>query len=168
MQGIFQALNFSGWSFLFQVINLLAVMGVLYMLLYKPLGKILADREAKIEGSLNDAAAAREKAENVLAEYQQQLQGARREAQEILDRANRMAEATRTEIVARAKDEASRALEQARAEIEGEKSKALAAIRSEAATLAVLAAGKVLERTLTEDDQERLAREALAEVERLQ
>jgi F-type H+-transporting ATPase subunit b len=168
VQGIFQALNLSGWTFLFQVINLLVVMGVLYILLYKPLGKILADREAKIEGNLRDAAAAKEKAEQMLTEYQQQLRGARQEAQAILDRANRMAEETRAEIVARAKEEAGRALEQARAEIEGEKSKALAAIRNEAATLAVLAAGKVLGRTLTPDDQERLAREALAEVERLQ
>jgi F-type H+-transporting ATPase subunit b len=168
MQGIFQALNVSGWTFMFQVINLLVVIGVLYLLLYKPLSKVLADREAKIEGSLNDAAAARAKAEEMFTAYQQQLQGASQEAQEILDRANRMAEATRTEIVTRAKEEAGRVLEQTRAEIEDEKSRALAAIRSEAATLAVMAAGKVLERNLTADDQERLAREALAEVERLQ
>ncbi|BCV23030.1 F0F1 ATP synthase subunit B [Moorella sp. Hama-1] len=168
MQAIFQALNFNPWTFLFQAINLLVVMGLLYVFLYKPLGKILADREARIEGNLNDAAAAREKAENILAEYRQQLQGARQEAQTILDRAAKMAEETRTEIINRAREEAERTLEQARGEIEGEKSKALAAIRSEAASLAVLAASKVLERSLTPDDQERLAREALAEVERLQ
>nr|WP_277998755.1 F0F1 ATP synthase subunit B [Moorella sulfitireducens] len=153
---------------MFQVIDLLVVMGVLYILLYKPLGKILADREVKIEGDLRDAATAKEKAQQMLKEYQQQLQDARQEAQAILDRASKMAEETRAEIVARAKEEAGRALEQARAEIEGEKGKALAAIRSEAAALAVLAAGKVLGRTLTPDDQERLAREALDEVERLQ
>lgn len=168
MQAIFQALNFNPWTFLFQALNLLVVMGLLYVLLYKPLGRILADREARIEGDLNNAAAAREKAENILAEYRQQLQGARQEAQTILDRAAKMAEETRTEIINRAREEAERTLEQARGEIEGEKSKALAAIRSEAASLAVLAAGKVLERSLTPDDQERLAREALAEVERLQ
>ncbi|AKX95240.1 F0F1 ATP synthase subunit B [Neomoorella thermoacetica] len=168
MQAIFQALNFNPWTFLFQTLNLLVVMGLLYVFLYKPLGKVLADREARIEGNLNDAAAAREKAENILAEYRQQLQGARQEAQAILDRATKMAEETRAEIINRAREEAERTLAQARREIEGEKSKALAAIRSEAASLAILAAGKVLERSLTPDDQERLAREAIAEVERLQ
>ncbi|AOQ25355.1 ATP synthase subunit b [Moorella thermoacetica] len=168
MQAIFQALNFNPWTFLFQTLNLLVVMGLLYVFLYKPLGKVLADREARIEGNLNDAAAAREKAENILAEYRQQLQGARQEAQAILDRATKMAEETRAEIINRAREEAERTLVQARREIEGEKSKALAAIRSEAASLAILAAGKVLERSLTPDDQERLAREAIAEVERLQ
>ncbi|MGI9862798.1 F0F1 ATP synthase subunit B [Moorella naiadis] len=168
MQAIFQALNFNPWTFLLQALNLLVIMGLLYVFLYKPIGKILAERENRIEGSLNDAAAAREKAENILVEYQQQLRGARQEAQIILDRAARMAEETRTEIINQARTEAERTLAQARGEIEGEKTKALAAIRSEAANLAVLAAAKVLERSLTADDQERLAREALAEVERLQ
>lgn len=168
MQAIFQALNFNPWTFLLQAFNLLVVMGLLYVFLYKPLGKVLADREARIEGNLNDAAAAREKAESILAEYRQQLQGARQEAQAILDRATKMAEETRSEIINRAREEAERTLAEARREIEGEKSKALAAIRSEAASLAILAAGKVLERSLTPDDQERLAREAIAEVEQLQ
>lgn len=168
MQAIFQALNFNPWTFLLQAFNLLVIMGLLYVFLCKPIGKILAERENRIEGNLNDAAAAREKAENILAEYRQQLQGARQEAQTILDRAAKMAEETRTEIVNQARTEAERTLAQARGEIEGEKSKALAAIRSEAANLAVLAAAKILERSLTADDQERLAREAVAEVERLQ
>lgn len=168
MEAILHALNLNLWTLLWQVVNLLFVMGVLFIFLYKPLGKILADREDKIEGSLNDAAAAKEKAESMLAEYQKQLQNARQEAQAILDRAAKMGQETKEEIIARAREEANRTLEQARAEIEGEKSKALAAIRNEAATLAIMAAGKVLERALTDEDQMRLAREAVAEVERLQ
>jgi len=168
MEAILHALNVNLWTLLFQVINLLFVMGVLYIFLYKPLGKILADREARIEGSISDAAAAKAKAESMLVEYRQQMQNARQEAQAILDRAAKMGEETKEEIITRARGEANRTLEQARAEIEGEKSKALLAIRSEAATLAIMAAGKVLERTLTDEDQVRLAREAVAEVERLQ
>lgn len=143
-------------------------MGLLYFILFKPLGKVLAEREAKIEGNLKDAETAKVKAESMLKEYQQQLQNARQEAQAILERANKMGEETRNEIVTKAQNEANRILEQARGEIEGEKSKALAAIRSEAANIALLAATKVLERSLTPEVQERLAREAVSEVERLQ
>jgi F-type H+-transporting ATPase subunit b len=78
-----------------------------------------------------------------------------------------MAEVTRTEIVAQAKEEAARALEQARLELEKEKRSAIAAIRSQTADLVVAAASKVLARTLTSEDQEHLLQEALAEVERL-
>ncbi|NLW06635.1 MAG: F0F1 ATP synthase subunit B [Clostridia bacterium] len=168
MEAIFDALSLDLWTLGWQVVNLLFVMGVLYYFLHKPLGRILAEREAKIEGSLNEAALAKEKAQSMLAEYQQQLANARQEAQDILDRAAKMADETKEQIISKAREEANRTLEQAQAEIENEKVKALAAIRSEAATLAIMAAGKVLERSLTTEDQIRLAREAVAEMERLQ
>lgn len=168
MEAIFKALNFNIWTFLWQALDLLIVMGVLYVLLYKPLGKILAEREAKIEGSLKDAAAAKEKAERLLKEYETQLAGARQEAQAIIERANRLGEEMREEIVKRAREEANRTLEQARAEIAGEKAKALAAIRDEAANLAILVANKIIRKSLTPDDQKRLLEESVAEVERLQ
>lgn len=168
MEAIFKALNFNIWTFLWQALDLLIVMGVLYVLLYKPLGKILAEREAKIEGSLKDAAGAKEKAERLLKEYETQLAGARQEAQAIIERANRLGEEMREEIVKRAREEANRTLEQARAEIAGEKAKALAAIRDEAANLAFLMAKKIVRKSLTPDDQKRLLEESLAEVERLQ
>ncbi|MGB9783092.1 MAG: F0F1 ATP synthase subunit B [Moorellaceae bacterium] len=168
MEAIFKALNFNIWTFLWQVLDLLIVMGVLYVLLYKPLGKILAEREAKIEGSLQDAAAAKEKAEKLLQEYEAQMAGARREAQAIIERAGRMGEEMREEMIKRAREEANRTLEQARAEIAGEKAKALAAIREEAANLAILVAQKIIRKSLTADDQKRLLEESLTEVERLQ
>lgn len=168
VEAIFHALNFNVATFVLMVINLLVVMGVLHIFLYKPVGKVLEDRTAKIEGSINEATAAREKAEQMLSEYKEQLQNARQEAQAILDRATRMGEETKEEIVNKAREESNRMLEQARAEIEEEKSKALAAIRNEAVNLAVMAASKILERNLTGEDQVRLAREAVDDVERLQ
>lgn len=168
LEAILRALNFNFWTFLWQVLDLLIVMGVLYLLLYKPLGKILAEREAKIEGSLQDAQAAKEKAEKLLKEYEDRLAGARSEAQAIIERATRLGEEMREEILRKAREEASRTLEAARAEIAGEKARALAAIRDEAAGLAVLVAQKILERSLTPEDQERLLKESLPKVERLQ
>lgn len=167
MDAIFEALAFNIWTFLFQTINVLVVLGGLYLILWKPLKKTLASRGEKIEGDLREAASAREKADELLASYQQQLNQAQQEAQNILQRANEMAEVTRSEIVAQAKEEAARALEQARLELEKEKRSAIAAIRSQTADLVVAAASKVLARTLTSEDQEHLLQEALAEVERL-
>jgi F-type H+-transporting ATPase subunit b len=167
MDAIFEALAFNIWTFLFQTINVLLVLGGLYLILWKPLKKTLASREEKIQGDLKEAASAKEKAEELLASYKEQLNQAQQEAQNILQRANEMAEVTRSEIVAQAKEEAARALEQARLELEKEKSSAIAAIRNQAADLVVAAASKVLARTLTSEDQEHLLKEALAEVERL-
>ncbi|NLL21370.1 MAG: F0F1 ATP synthase subunit B [Firmicutes bacterium] len=167
MEAIFEALAFDIWTFLFQTVNVLVVLGGLYLILWKPLNKAMQTRGEKIEGDLREAASAREKADELLASYQQQLKEAHQEAQAILQRAAEMAEVTRSELVAQAKEEAARALEQARLEIEKEKRVAMAAIRSQAAELVVMATGKVLARTLTSEDQEHLLQNALAEVERL-
>lgn len=167
MEAIFDALAFNIWTFLLQTVNVLVVLGGLYLILWKPLSKTIKSRGEKIEGDLREAASAREKADELLASYQQQLKEAHQEAQAILQRAAEMAEVTRSELVAQAKEEAARALEQARLEIEKEKRVAMAAIRSQAAELVVMATGKVLARTLTSEDQEHLLQNALAEVERL-
>ena len=168
MQAIFEALAFDPWTFLLQAINVLVVLGLLYLILWKPLNRTLQNREEKIEGDLREAASIREQAGEMLASYQQQLDQARQEAQGILQRANAMAETTRSEIISQAKAEAARILEEARQELEKEKSAAIAAIQNQAAELVVAVAGKVMARTLTPEDQEHLLQEALAEVERLQ
>jgi F-type H+-transporting ATPase subunit b len=168
MQAIFEALAFDPWTFLIQAINVLVVLGLLYVILWKPLSRTLHHREEKIEGDLKEAASIREQADEMLSSYQQQLDQARQEAESILQRANEMAETTRSEIVTQAKAEAARVLEQARLELEKEKTAAIAAIQSQTADLVVTVAGKVMARTLTSEDQEHLLQEALAEVERLQ
>ena len=110
MEAIFDALAFDIWTFLFQTVNVLVVLGGLYLILWKPLNKAMQTRGEKIEGDLREAASAREKADELLASYQQQLKEAHQEAQAILQRAAEMAEVTRSELVAQAKEEAARAL----------------------------------------------------------
>lgn len=168
MEAILEALSFDLWTFIFQTINVLIVLVGLYLILWKPLSKTLNSRSEKIEGDLREASFAKEKAEELLASYQKQLTEAQQDAREILQRTTEMAEAARMDIIAQAKAEAARIMEQARQELEKEKKAALVAIRSQAADLVIVATGKVLDRILTSEDQEQLLRNALAEVERLQ
>ncbi|NLJ56842.1 MAG: F0F1 ATP synthase subunit B [Firmicutes bacterium] len=168
MEGILEALGINGWTFLLQAINVLVVLGGLYLLLWKPLNQALVSREEKIEGDFKHAASVREEAAEILASYKQQLSQAQQESEAILQRANEMAGVTRSEAAAQAKEETARVLEQARLEIEKEKKLAIAAIRSQVADIVVVVTNKVLARTLDVKDQEYLLQEALAEVERLQ
>lgn len=167
MDAVLEALGFNIWTFLLQAVNVLVVLGGLYLILWKPLGKTLAEREDKITGSLKEAALAKEKADEMLAAYRQQLNQAQQESQAILQRAAETAETTRSGIVIQAREEAQRVMEQARLEIEKEKGLALAAIRNQAADIVVMATGKILTRALDAKEQEHLLQEALAEVESL-
>ncbi len=168
MGAIIDALGFDPWTFMFQAINILIILAALYFVFWKPLVKALRDREENIEGNLKEAASAREKAEEVLASYQQKIDQAQQETQAILEKATRLGETTRLEMIAGAKEEAGRILEQAHQDIEREKRAAMASIRSQAADLILMATTRVLARTLTPSDQEHLVKEALAEVERIQ
>ncbi|NLC76476.1 MAG: F0F1 ATP synthase subunit B [Clostridia bacterium] len=163
-----KALNFDLWTFIPQVVNLLITIGVLYILAYKPVTKMLLEREQKIEGAINDAAQKREEAEALLAKYQEQIQSARNEAQAIIANATKVAEEMKEEIIANAREEATKSLERAKAEIALEKARALAEIKEEMATLVVLAAGRVIDKELSPQDHERLIQEFIVEAGELQ
>lgn len=162
------ALNFDLWAFIPQVVNLLITIGVLYIIGYKPVTKMLLEREEKIEGAINDAAQKREEAEALLAKYQEQIQGARNEAQAIIANATKVGEEMKEEIVNNAREEAAKSLERAKAEIEREKAKALAEIKAEMATLVVLAAGRVIDKELSPQEHERLIKDFIVEAGELQ
>lgn len=168
MAAIFDALHLNWWSMLFQIINLLILAGLLYLILYKPVTQMVAEREQRIEGGLAAAAEAKEQAQAVLAQYQEQMQGARQQSQEIIEQARQLGERMREEIVSQARQEAEKMLARAKGEIEASREQALAQIRAEAATLAVLAAGKIIEREITPEDHRRLAESVISEAGKLQ
>ena len=165
---ILNALNFEVWTFLFQIVNLLIVIAILNKLLYQPVVKIMRDREEQIEHSISEAHKARETAEKMLADYEAKMQNAKKEAQDIVANASKMGDDMRQKIIADAQTEAAKNLTKAKEEIAGEKAKALAEIRDEVATLALLAAGKVVGRTIDDEDQKKLVEEFVSEVGELQ
>ncbi|HEY8425323.1 MAG TPA: F0F1 ATP synthase subunit B [Limnochordales bacterium] len=151
-------------TFAAQVVNVLVVMLLLTRLLFKPLGEVLAKREAEVSEAIEGARRSREEAERLRDEMRQELEQTRRRAQEELQRALEAAEQERQRRLKQAEEEARRSLEQARAEIRMERDQALAAIREEAAILAVAAAERLLRRNIDEADGRRIAREFIEQV----
>ncbi|MBI2914327.1 MAG: F0F1 ATP synthase subunit B [Firmicutes bacterium] len=156
------------WTFIFQAINVLIVLGVLYKMLFKPLGAIIQKREADVANSISKASSAREEAEKLLAEYREKLGGASEEARALLEQAVRRAEEARQKMTAEAKQDAVRTLDKARQEIALERDRAISVIRDEMADLAVAAARKVVERELSDEDHARMVREFVGRVGDLQ
>ncbi len=148
------------WS----IINFLAFFGALVFVLWKPVLKLLADRQHEIENNLSRAEAAQREALALRDRYQQEIGTAQQQAAEIVNRAVAAAEKTRQEELARAQKEAEDLLNRARETIEREKDEAIAALRGEVADLALAVASRVLERNLTGEDQRRLADEFLQQV----
>ncbi len=156
--------TFDVWTLIWQSLNVLIVMSVLYFLLFKPVAGIMKRREEFVEQTLSHAASARKEAEELLAQYQSQLHEARAEAQRIVEKAAADAEEYARKVRAEADAEAQAMIEKAKADIAAEREKAIAAIRDEMAVLAVLAAGKVIGREIQKEDHERLIQEFVAKV----
>ena len=150
---------------LFQVIiaaaNFLVFLVIIWTFAFKPVTAMLADRKARIEQGLKDAEQARRDRENAEAERVATLAEARREANEILARAQKVAQETRDADIAATKEELERLRARAAAEIEAEKVRAITEVRAEVADLALRAAGKVVGETMSDERQRRLVEEFL-------
>jgi F-type H+-transporting ATPase subunit b len=82
----------------------------------------------------------------------------------MVARANKIAEDSRTEILADAKEQADKVATRAREEITAEKEKAMAELRSTVADLALQAAGRLVRSEMDAPTQRRLVEDFLKEV----
>ena len=146
------------------IINFLVLVAILNKFLYKPLLGMLETRKEEIKHRYDEAETARSDALKMKEEYNQEMQNARREAQEIITKATKLAEDSKTMIISEAQDESSKMIKKAQEEIRLEKEKAKADLRNEVASLAVLAAGRILDRTLQQEDHEKMVRQFVHEV----
>lgn len=143
-------------------VNFLVFFVLIWTFAFKPVSQLLADRRERIEGGLKDAEQARRDRENAEAERVATLSEARKEANEILTRAQRVAQETRDADIAATREELDRMRERATSEIDAEKQRAIAELRGEVADLALAAASRVVGESMTDDRQRRLVREFLS------
>jgi F-type H+-transporting ATPase subunit b len=144
-------------------LNFLILFVILATVAFGPLRRMLEERRERIEQGLADAEQARKDRESAEAERLAAIQEARRESNEILARAQKVAQDSRDADIAATKAELERLRERAATEIESEKQRAIAEIRNEVVDLALQAAGRVVGETMTDDRQRRLVDEFLKE-----
>ena len=149
-------MEFSTHSLIWAVINFVTFFLLLRWLLYRPVLKLLDARRDEVRDNLDRAERARREAEASLADYERKMAGARSEAQELLSRVQSTAEKTKEEILAQAQRQSEEMLKRAQKAIGNEKDRALTELRQEVAELAVMAASKVIERTLDVEEHRRL------------
>ena len=143
----------------------LFTMYVLSKVAFPRIQEALDKRANAIRESIESAEKTREEADKILEEYRARLKEAREQADEIVARARKSAEATKVEATNEGREKREELLAAARRDIEAETRRSLERIRKEVADLTVLTTEKVTKKTLTGDDQKRLIDEALAEVD---
>ena len=158
------ALGVDGTLFVAQLINFSVVVFVLWRWVFRPIAAHLAERSAKIEQSLQDAADIREQKDSVAAWKAEQLQTAKREAADIVSKAKQEADALRQEILAKAKEEQGMLIASGQRLLEREQEAVMAEAEKRLAELVVLATEKVLREKLTDEQDKKLISEAVKAV----
>ena len=157
-------LRFEPGLMIWTIAIFLVLLVVLRKFAWKPLLAALDDREQSIKGALEQARKTQRETELVLAENQRRGDEALQKAEQVVEQARQEAEHVRRQVIDDAKGEAKRVTEQGLRRLEAEQRAALAEIRKTAADLAVRAAGRLVEVSLTEQQQREIVDQFLAEV----
>lgn len=147
------------------VIIFLAVLILLYKFAYPPILGAVEAREQRVRDLLDEAARDRAEAQSLLEEQQRQMEQVRTRAQEAIAESRAAAESLREEILAQARRDREELMERARRDITTEREGMVEAIRADAVALALAAAEKVIARNLDAEDNRRLVRDFLSQVE---
>jgi F-type H+-transporting ATPase subunit b len=140
-------------------------MYILWKLAFPRISEALDRRQHAIEESIDHAERVRREADELLGEYRERLREARNQAEQIIDRARKSAEARERETLEETQQRREQLMEQTRRDIETETRRAIQEIRREVADLTVMATEKVTRKVLDEEDQRRLIDEALGDLD---
>lgn len=156
-------LGFHWPSLVVYLVNFSLLLGILYAVGYKPILRMLDQRAERIRESVETVERVRQEAAAQQAEMEKRLDEGRQEGQALLAQARELADKYREEERGRARQEAEAFISRARIEIQHERDDAVNEVRRHFAELAILAAERVIERSLDESAHRDIIEKVLEE-----
>ncbi len=150
------------------VISFFILFGILSVFAYKPILKMLEQRQAKIKESMEQAEKIRQETARSEEEIKAHLEQARKDGQGVIAQATQIGERLKEEAKQGARQEAESLIAKARGEIQRERDKSVEELRAEFAGIAILAAEKVIKETLDKKKHRKIIDEVLKESKTLE
>lgn len=144
------------------LINLAIVLGLLVYYGRGFLGKVLGERQARIEEAVQEAEQRLQNAAAALAEQQEKLTRAQTEAERIKAEARDRAQILKARIAAQATEDVERMKASASRDLEADREKAIAQLRALAVSKALERAESQLRERLDENAQQKIVDRSLA------
>jgi F-type H+-transporting ATPase subunit b len=164
MQETINSLGISWPKLIAQMVNFGIVLFILWKFAYRPVLKLLEERRQRVAEAMMNAEKAKVELAKADAARQEILNQANAQATRLIEEARaaaaRVQEQETQKAIAAAKD----IVEKARQATEVERARMLADLRREVGRLVVATTGRIVGRTLTPDDQQRLSNEATREL----
>ena len=150
--GNLEIISLDIWHIIATIANLLILTLIIKKFLFKPVQKILAERQSQVDDIYKTAEDAAAQAESDKRLYSEKLEGARGEAESIVKAATQRADRLSDEIVADARQKAADTMKKAEDDIALEKKKAMNELKDEISSISVQIAENVVGREINEDD----------------
>lgn len=159
MTGFESVVGVNPWTALFTFCNMIITFLFLKKFLFKPVKKMIDDRQKEVDDIYTDAAEAKKEAEMLQEKYAAQLADAKSERDEILKKAALQAQAQQQMILDDAAKTAAAMRQKAEKDIEQEKQRALNEVKNEISGIAMEIASKMVEKEIRSQDHEALVEE---------
>ena len=153
-------LGINGKIFLAQIVNFFLLMYILKRFLYKPLLKIMHEREMRIKDGLKNADKAEARIVEIEEDARKQLEKAAKDADKILEKAHAEGEEHKNDLMREAQEEIIRLREEAKESLKKEKVRLLEEVRKETGKIAVEIAKKIVQEKISTTDKQKLLKEA--------
>ncbi len=146
----FVGVNF--WTMIFAWCNLAILYFFLRKLLFVPVKKMIDTRQKEIDDMYANAENSQQAAMTLKAEYEEKMERANEESEEILKKAVRRAQLREEDILREANDKAVRTLKRAEEQVELEKKRAINEVKDEVSDMAIGIAAAVIERDINKEE----------------
>ena len=149
-----------------QIVNFLIILWLLKKFFYRPIAKILEDRQKRIDESLKNAALIGEKLRQTDQKSAEILQVAQRNAQDLIADAKKEAQRISYQASQDARKTVEETVEKAKVQIEAERHEMQKQLEQQTLNLVVEVTKKVLGKTLKANERRQLTSRAVLEIER--
>ncbi len=138
-------MEFNWWTFGFQVVNVLVLLGLLSHFLFRPVSAMIARRAEETRKVLQEAEQAKKAAAETRKAAEEERQQFQQQRPELLERARREADQQRAELIGEARNEAARIISEADKKAARMLGRAGQAQAEETKRLALRVAGRLVE-----------------------
>ncbi len=149
MESLISTFHIDLGLFIAQLVNFAIVFSVLYFFAFKPLVKIMAERTERIDKSLKEADEIEKKLSLTEKDREEIISLAKKQANAIVEEANKKGEEKRNEALAKAKEEIGQVINAEKEKLNRDKAETLKEIKKEVAGLVALTVEKLLNDKMT-------------------
>jgi F-type H+-transporting ATPase subunit b len=156
-----QELGINWNGLLAQFISFGLLLGLLVLIGYRPITKMLDERSRRVKDSMDQAELIKEHTAKTEKMVQEQLAQARKQGQDLIAQAEQIGERLREEARQQAKQDAEAIVARARGEIQAEQEEAINQLRKEFVDVAIQAAERVINKALDKEAHRQLIEDTL-------